>query len=304
MKVRLALIITILVALTASDWLRAQAPSPGQVPKAIDLEFLAARPSLWPKKLYLHKQVLIPVADGKKLRIPPKAELPVIKISPKGILLEAKPVRFWVKQQDTNLVEALEQNLTELQAQQNQPPAPQADGEQPTVESSGQPAVPEAPPLQSRELTPFIDELEEDLLVLRTNRLSSFKEIGFRDNDYFVLIFGGGWNPETGKALPKLVDFYNRAKRIRPKFEFIFISADRSEREYSDLIKEHELPWPVIDYDQVNSKTFLNKYAAPTFPNILLVNRAGELVMRSHDQNGAYLGPEPVMEALTKLLGL
>ncbi|MEM7624752.1 MAG: thioredoxin-like domain-containing protein [Planctomycetota bacterium] len=123
---------------------------------------------------------------------------------------------------------------------------------------------------------------------------------GMAGKEYMLLYFSAQWCPPCRKFTPDLVKFYNQ-KRAADNFDLIFVSSDRSARDMTGYMKSYNMPWAAVPYNRINASGLKNKYGGSGIPNLVIVNRDGEVVSGSYE-NGKYVGPRKVLRDLDALL--
>lgn len=119
---------------------------------------------------------------------------------------------------------------------------------------------------------------------------------------YYGIYFSAGWCPPCQIFTPKLVSFYNEAKKKNPAFEIIFISGDYSEKEMVAYMNKDQMPWLAVDYKKIDA-TELLRYAREGIPSLVIVNPQGEILADSFRGN-TYVGPYVPLNKLATLLGV
>lgn len=90
-----------------------------------------------------------------------------------------------------------------------------------------------------------------------------------RDNDFVGLYFSAHWCPPCRGFTPKLIEWYNKAKKEGKKIEIVFISSDRDEDSFNGYYGE--MPWLALPYSEEGKKkksaacTEFNVSGIPTF---------------------------------------
>jgi hypothetical protein len=120
--------------------------------------------------------------------------------------------------------------------------------------------------------------------------------------DIVGLFFSTGLSPYGREFMPVLVDYYEDTKREYPNFELIFVSTDPDADTMQSYVKEYEVPFPVLSYNVArNLPAELRRLRGRGVPNLVLVGPDGEKIADSF-RGDDYIGPEPVLDALTTLL--
>jgi nucleoredoxin len=142
--------------------------------------------------------------------------------------------------------------------------------------------------------------LKGDLVSWRNGTVNRFDDEAFEKKRLVALYFSAYWCAPCRKFTPQLVEYYKRVAPQHPEFEIIFVSNDRSQFGFETYLKENQMPWPAIDYQKVNSKAAINKYAGDGIPNLVLLDASGKVVSASY-AGKEYLGPQKVLADLDQI---
>ncbi|QQL44927.1 hypothetical protein G3M56_013835 [Sulfuriroseicoccus oceanibius] len=90
------------------------------------------------------------------------------------------------------------------------------------------------------------------------------------------------------------------------QFEVIFVSADRGPDEMIKYMRKTSMPWPALDYIEMNSAKPFRKMTGGGIPNALLVTKDGRYINSGYKNKGKgkYQGVGPVVETLEQLLSV
>ena len=126
---------------------------------------------------------------------------------------------------------------------------------------------------------------------------------------YYAIYYSAQWCPPCHAFTPRLVKWYNAFKPGHPNFELIFVSEDHDEAAMLDYMKEMSMPWPAVRFSDLQhngSGTFrssgIEKFAGDGIPDLVLVDAGGKVLSDSY-QDGTYVGPEVVVDAINKMVG-
>jgi hypothetical protein len=160
------------------------------------------------------------------------------------------------------------------------------------------------PRIQSTALTDFIRQLDRDLLIENNEELRDYREISFRDNQFFLLLFGTEFDKNTPKLIPLLKEFYQRAQVYRKNFEVVYV--DRSPRpEYGfSFIREMDMPWPSVNPEGWQEREELLGLMPRTSPALVLVDRQGEVISSTMAADGSARGAQEVLMDLSSVIEL
>lgn len=120
------------------------------------------------------------------------------------------------------------------------------------------------------------------------------------NTDHLLLYFSAHWCPPCRGFTPKLVDFYKRENGGN-LFEVLFISADHTEREMQNYVREAKMPWPAVLYHSEATKKLHKAYSGQGIPRLVLLDRKGNVLADSF-KGKKYLGPQHVLNELKKEL--
>ena len=109
-----------------------------------------------------------------------------------------------------------------------------------------------------------------------------------------ALYFSAHWCPPCRKFTPELVQYYNRVTAQHPEFEVIFVSFDRSNYTMQNYMREANMPWPAIDFQKLETKQEIKKYAGSGIPCLVLLDSTGKVISDSF-AGKEYVGPQKVL---------
>lgn len=160
------------------------------------------------------------------------------------------------------------------------------------------------PVLQSREMTPFIKEVMENLEILEGTNIKPYTNtISFKDKDYYLLLIGNGADDSFKKIIPKIVDYYTRVNRVSKKYEVVYLSLDRTPQNREAFVKEVKMPWPLLKLETVRTSKSFGEYGQNGVPNLVVVDRQGKVVSQGYVGEGDQKSFQP-QEALFDLASL
>jgi len=120
---------------------------------------------------------------------------------------------------------------------------------------------------------------------------------------YTLVYYSAHWCPPCRLFTPKLVDFYNK-NGGGESFELVFASADRSGKAMYHYMEETEMPWPAVEYDQIDAsgvRGFQGRY----IPALVMFDSEGEVVASTFDEeSGDYYEPATVLDFLDEQLDM
>ena len=86
-----------------------------------------------------------------------------------------------------------------------------------------------------------------------------------------------------------------------PEFELIFVSFDHSHFEWENYVRDNQMPWLAIDYDQLADLNGVKQLGGNSIPSLLILDSDSRLVASSYDGD-KYLGPKNALAALDRVL--
>jgi len=116
---------------------------------------------------------------------------------------------------------------------------------------------------------------------------------------YTALYFSAQWCGPCRAFTPKLVEWYRQVRSRHPEFELVFVSSDRSEQAMLDYMKEANMPWPAVPFDQVKPSG-LRKWSARGIPFLILFGPGGQPATA---KNREWRPPQEVLREAEALLG-
>jgi nucleoredoxin len=145
------------------------------------------------------------------------------------------------------------------------------------------------------------EALKNDLVRVHNDSVTHIDDDAFGNKKLIALYFSAHWCGPCRKFTPQLVDYYNRVAPQHPEFEIVFVSSDKSAEAMQNYMREAKMPWPAIDFQKIEGKTAIKKYAGPGIPCLVLVDPAGRVVSDSYEGE-KYVGPGKVMSDLDAIL--
>jgi len=141
--------------------------------------------------------------------------------------------------------------------------------------------------------------LDGKLLRMVNRAPASVSSQDLRNVRYFAFYFSASWCQPCKMFTPQLVEFYKEAKKVRPEFEIIFVSADRSAEKMEAYMQDDQMPWPAVRYDAIDAS--IRKFGARFIPWLTVVTDDGVTVLPITDQSSSAFNTLP---ALSKLLAV
>jgi hypothetical protein len=209
--------------------------------------------------------------------------------------------KAFLKQLSPQQQEALLQKIRAAKAAgqtaASSPPPPAAEAPRDT------PRRPQ-PRIQSSALTDFVRKLSEDLLILNNNKLREYGELGFRDNEFFVLLVGTKYDQGTKALIPLIKRFYERTQVYRDNYEVVYIDRTRRHIEALNFIAEQNMPWPSVNPEKLEEHQELQPLLPRVSPAVILVDRQGQVISTTAPESGPTRRPEDVLKDLASVIDL
>ncbi len=280
--------------------------------EALTLETIAAEPKIWPVEVMVTVDHKLPVIiDGKvrkTLKIDPGTMYKVKSISAAGVTVYALGGPRIFKAIETDVIARAEQNQARLTAPAELPLSPALNG--PTSLSSPAPLLKSPPdaggPLVADTALPspvpgtLAAKLQGQLVTLIGGRLEPFDAARLGGKKYLAVYFSASWCGPCRDFTPSLVDWYEKRRADRDKFDIIFVSSDQDEKSMAGYMVEDGMPWPAVNFSKARSNIF-SKYSGRGIPNLVILNEYGVILSRSFDGEN-YLGPAKPLKDLDRLL--
>lgn len=154
---------------------------------------------------------------------------------------------------------------------------------------------------QEESSSPILSELKDKLVRIEDKNLKKVDDSTLSNIQYFVFYYSAHWCPPCRAFTPKFVEFYNKQKPLHPQFEVVFISSDRDQSAMKSYMTEARMPWPAVQFSQIERLKKIQSYAGSGIPCVVVVDSSGKVVADSF-KGGQYLGPQKPLDDLLKLL--
>jgi nucleoredoxin len=136
-----------------------------------------------------------------------------------------------------------------------------------------------------------------DLVRLSNGAVVRTEDESLASKKLIAIYFSAHWCPPCRRFTPELVEYYNRVAPQHPEFELVFFSFDRSNYAMETYMREASMPWPAIDYQKLEGKEAIKKYAGKGIPCLVLLDSTGKVISDSF-AGSQYLGPGKVLTDL------
>jgi nucleoredoxin len=98
-----------------------------------------------------------------------------------------------------------------------------------------------------------------------------------QSKDVVGLYFSAHWCGPCRSFTPQLAKLYNECKEKNKSFEIVFISSDRSEKDFQEYFKE--MPWCALDFKERDLKSKLSDvFDVQGIPTLVLLTGKGEMI--------------------------
>jgi nucleoredoxin len=141
------------------------------------------------------------------------------------------------------------------------------------------------------------EAVKGDLVRNTDSGVVKFEDESLASKKLIGLYFSAHWCGPCRKFTPELVDYYKRVTPQHSEFEVIFVSSDRSNYAMQNYMREANMPWPAIDYQKLEGKEAIKKYAGSGIPCLVLLDSTGKVISDSF-AGKEYLGPGKVLADL------
>ena len=91
------------------------------------------------------------------------------------------------------------------------------------------------------------------------------------------LYFSAHWCPPCRQFTPKLVKFRDEMVKNHKKFEIVFISSDRSEKDMQGYMKETKMQWLAVPFNDAR-KSISGKYGITGIPTLIILGPDGSTI--------------------------
>ncbi len=146
----------------------------------------------------------------------------------------------------------------------------------------------------------IMNSFRDKLVVSRDGTIKPADFTTLENKKLIAFYFSAHWCAPCRKFTPQLVDYYQRVQGQHPEFEIIFVSLDRSRFNWETYLRDAQMPWPAIDFDQLAQFSGLKQLGGESIPSLVIVDGTGHLVATSYEGD-KYVGPESALVALDRI---
>jgi nucleoredoxin len=139
-----------------------------------------------------------------------------------------------------------------------------------------------------------------NLVRSRNGVLAPWPDAEFEKKKLIGLYFSAHWCGPCRKFTPQLVAYYNTVAAAHPEFEIVFVSNDKTAAEMEGYVREAQMPWPVVAFENAVKNGALDKYAGTVIPCLVVVDENGKVIFDTYAGKN-YRGPEAVLADLDQL---
>ncbi|SRR6266566_4027821 len=144
---------------------------------------------------------------------------------------------------------------------------------------------------------PIYEAVKGDLIRVSNGGIVHADDESLASKKLIAIYFSAHWCAPCRKFTPELVNYYNRVAPQHPEFELIFFSFDRSNYAMQNYMREANMPWLALDYQKLEGKQAIKKYAGAGIPCLVLIDSTGKVISDSFAGKD-YLGPGKVLADL------
>ncbi len=92
------------------------------------------------------------------------------------------------------------------------------------------------------------------------------------------IYFSAHWCPPCQTFTPKLVEFHNEMAKDGNPFEIVFVSSDHDSQSMYNYMKETNMPWLALEYDDDHKTALKKKYNVKGIPKLVIIDAEGKLI--------------------------
>ena len=118
--------------------------------------------------------------------------------------------------------------------------------------------------------------LRDKLVLFAHNRLEPYDNATLAGKRLFLLYSALDTDKTSLKLTTQLAEFYRRFAPAHPEFETVFLSADGSAADMEGHLRQTQMPWPALAFDQIEKEPDLAALRRGGMPRLMLINGGGE----------------------------
>lgn len=145
-------------------------------------------------------------------------------------------------------------------------------------------AAAEAPKASPALYRLFGDELRNNRKKKVSTDLLAGKTVG--------IYFSAHWCPPCRAFTPELVKFHKELTRKGKPFEIVFVSSDHDKSSMYNYMKEMDMPWLALPFNDDHKKSLSQKYGITGIPTLVIINPDGELITKNGRGNVTQKGAD------------
>ncbi len=269
---------------------------------------LQSNRSLWPDQVTLKQDIEMPVivngAVTGQMKLLAGHRVTLEEVTESGVRIRVAGSSKEVTRDQTDALD----RAAVLAAQAHETAAQQAAAlplasPTPAGEAS---ANDEAPPKPSLSIPKpqhaMASDYEGRLVRLSGRRVRPDTETELASKEYLVIYYSAGWCGPCHRFTPELVKWYTRNQSKKDKFEIIFVSSDKSDKDFEAYMAEYRMPWPALDFQSASTNRPKRLSRGSGIPCLLVIDRHGNVLADSYDADKTYRGASAVLNDLNKLL--
>lgn len=263
-------------------------------------EVVASDRALWPRSVLvsipLEAPVMIQGRESGRINLPAGREYPLQAVGGGEVTIDAGGSSQRVAISDTDLMERAAAQRVALDQRRAAAAARMAAG-MPAVAAGATPA-----PLAAPSKPHALGGLFRKLVAVNGRRVSSYDPARLAGKEYIAVYYSASWCGPCRQFTPKLVEWYRKNEGKRDRFEVLFVSSDRSEKQMEEYMVEDGMPWPAVPFGDLKASNPIEVNRGRGIPCLVLFDADGQPVAHSY-VDGRYLGPSVVLQKLETLLG-
>jgi nucleoredoxin len=260
---------------------------------------IAASPQTWPAEVTVLSAARGTAMDadgnGSRVLIGPGKLLPVVAVTEQGVTTRFNGKLITVPLEKTDL-------LTRLTGPVGASVANAAVAT-PSPIATAATMPPTAPVAAAAASGPTVmsKRFEGKLVRSEKGRLQAADDASLNGVKYYALYFSASWCPPCRGFTPGLVNAYARLKAAHPDFELVFVSSDNSEGAMSSYMKDYQMAWPALKFNQRQWSPEILRYSGKGIPCLVFVDANGKVLSDSY-RSGRYVGPGVVLADIERIL--